>query len=233
MYVDLHHGDKGRARETIEALTRQMPNDPDVLFVAGMLYRLDGLYEKAFAVYDRLLEINPRDAVIVGINRARLFAHQHQYDEALAELERARTMEPDHPLLKTFLAQALFNLGRVDEAQEIIEDVLRQRPHFDGVQTILAWCLSARGEHERARALITDRVRSAAGADPDVAFWLASLYAMEGMRDEALVWLATAARQGNENYPLFSTSTKLSGLREDPRFAELLEDLRRGWEARR
>lgn len=233
VYVDLHHGDKGRARETIEALTRQMPNDPDVLFVAGMLYRLDGLYEKAFAVYDRLLENNPRDAVIVGINRARLFAHLHQYDEALGELERARAMEPDHPLLKTFLAQALFNLGRVDEAQEIIEDVLRQRPHFDGVQTILAWCLSARGEHERARALITDRVRSAAGADPDVAFWLASLYAMEGMRDEALVWLATAVRLGNENYPLFSTSTKLSGLREDPRLAELLDDLRRGWEARR
>jgi len=233
VYVDLHHGDKGRARETIEALTRQMPNDPDVLFVAGMLYRLDGLYEKAFAVYDRLLENNPRDAVIVGINRARLFAHLHQYDEALAELERARTMEPDHPLLKTFLAQALFNLGRVDEAQEIIEDVLRQRPHFDGVQTILAWCLSARGEHERARALITDRVRSAAAADADVAFWLASLYAMEGMRDEALVWLATAVRQGNENYPLFSTSTKLTGLREDRRFGELLGDLRRGWEARR
>jgi serine/threonine-protein kinase len=233
VYVDLHHGDKGRARETIEALTVQAPNDPDVLFVAGALYRLDGLYEKAFAVYDRLAQINPRDIVIVGFNRARLFAHRQQYQEAVAELERVRAVEPDHPLVKTFLAQAFFNLGRVDEAQGLVEEVLQQHPNLDGVQAVLAWCLSARGEHERARAVISERVRRAGAADPDVAFWLASFYAMEGMSSEALEWLGTAVHLGNENYPLFSTSTKLRGLRDVPRFAELLEELRRGWEARR
>jgi serine/threonine-protein kinase len=198
-----------------------------------MLYRLDGLYEKAFAVYARLLQINPRDAVIVAFNRARLLAHQQQYAEAVAELERARAVEPDHPLVKTFLAQALFNLGRLDEAQGLIEEVLHQQPNFDGVQVVLGWCLSARGEHERARAAITERVRSAAAADPDIAFWLASFYALEGMADEAVEWLARAVRLGNENYPLFSTSTKLRGLKDDARFQELLEELRRGWEARR
>ncbi len=233
VYLDLHRGDKGRARETIEALERHAPNDPDVLFAAGMLYRLDGLYEKAFAVYDRLLQINPRDALIVGLNRARLFAHRQQYEDAVAELERVRTVEPNHPLVKTFLAQALFNLGRVEEARGLIEEVLRQHPSLDGVQTVLAWCLSARGEHEGARALITERVRTAAAADPDVAFWLASFYAIEDMPGDALEWLRTAVRLGNENYPLFSTSSKLRGLRDDPRFAELLDELRRGWEARR
>lgn len=233
VYLDLHRGDKGRARETIEALERQAPNDPDVLFAAGMLYRLDGLYEKAFAVYDRLLQINPRDAVIVGLNRARLLAHRQQYEDAVTELERVRTVEPNHPLVKTFLAQALFNLGRVDEARSLIEEVLRQHPTLDGVQIVLAWCLSARDEHEGARALITERVRTAAAADPDVAFWLASFYAIENMPDDALEWLRTAVRLGNENYPLFSTSAKLRGLRGDPRFAELLDELRRGWEARR
>lgn len=233
VYVDLHHGDKGRARETIEDLERRAPNDPDVLMVAGMLYRLDGLYEKAFAVYDRRLQIDPRDALIVGFNRARLLAHCQQYQEAVLELERVRAADPDHPLVKTFLAQALFNLGRVEEAQGHIEEVLRQHPNLDGIQTVLAWCQSARGEHERARALITERVRAAAAADPDVAFWLASFYAMEGLSNEALEWLATAIRLGNENYPLFSTSSKLRSLRDDPRFTEMLDELRRGWEARR
>jgi serine/threonine-protein kinase len=233
VHVDLHHGDKERARRIVADLLRQAPNDPDVLFVAGMVYRLDGLYEKALAVYDRLSSINPRDVVIVAFNRARILSFQQRYEEAVAELERARAVEPDHPLVKTFLAHVLFNVGRLDEAQELIEDVLRLHPALDGVVPVLAWCISVRGDHERARGLITTRVRAAADADPDVAFWLACLYAMEGMSDEALEALRQAVRLGNENYPLFAASAKLGSLRNDPRFVALLEELRRAWEARR
>src|SRR6185295_7072197 len=99
---------------------------------------------------------------------------------------------------KTFLAVALFNAGRLDEAQALVEDVLRQHPHLDGVQPVLAWCLSARGEHLRARALITDKVKETAAADHDIAFWLASFYAMEGLTDEAVDWAREAVRLGNE-----------------------------------
>ena len=136
-------------------------------------------------------------------------------------------------MLKTFLAVAHFNRGDVDSAQPLIEDVLRQHPHLDGVQPVLAWCLSARGEHERARALITDRVRETATADHDIAFWLASFYSMEGLSDDAVEWVRKAIQLGNENYPLFAGSRKLDNLRADPRFQALLEDLRWRWEARR
>ena len=233
VYVDLHHGDKQHARETIERLLREAPEDPSVLFVAGMLYRLDGLYERALEMYDRLLELNPKDVVIVSFNKARIYTHEGRFAEAIAELERGRAVEPEHPLVKTFLAVALFNQGLVEEAQALIEDVLRQNPHFDGVQPLLAWCLSARGEHERARALITDRVREVATADHDIAFWLASFYGMEGMKDEAIEWVRLAIWLGNENYPLFAQSRKLDSLRDDPRFAEMMDDLKRRYESRR
>jgi len=233
VYVDLHHGDKQHARETIERLLREAPEDPSVLFVAGMLYRLDGLYERALEMYDRLLELNPKDVVIVSFNKARIYTHEGRFAEAIAELERGRAVEPEHPLVKTFLAVALFNQGLVEEAQALIEDVLRQNPHFDGVQPLLAWCLSARGEHERARALITDRVREVATADHDIAFWLASFYGMEGMKNEAIEWVRLAIWLGNENYPLFAQSRKLDSLRDDPRFAEMMDDLKRRYESRR
>jgi serine/threonine-protein kinase len=111
--------------------------------------------------------------------------------------------------------------------------VLRQNPHLDGIQPLLGWCLSARGEHERARALVTDRVKETAAADHDIALWLACLYAMEGMTEEGVEWARRAAALGNENYPLFASSHRLDGLRHDPRFAELLEQLRGLWQARR
>jgi serine/threonine-protein kinase len=231
-HVDLHHGDKDRAHATIDELRRESPHDPAVLYVAGMLYRLDGLYEKALEAYDDVLRHNPQDLVIVAYNKARILTHQRRYAEAIAELERARAVEPDHPLVRTFLAVALFNQGNVEAAQAILEDLLRQHPHLDGVRPVLAWCWSARGEHERARALVTDRVREIAAADHDIAFWLASFYGMEAMADEAVEWVRRAVSLGNENYPLFADSRKLDSLRGDPRFQELMGELKQRWEER-
>jgi serine/threonine-protein kinase len=232
VYVDLHHGDKDEAHARLEELLDEVPDDPSVLFVAAMVHRLDGLYGRALALYDRLLEVNPKDLVLVAFNRARIYTHQGRFEEAVAEIDKGRAAEPEHPLLKTFLAVALFNRGMVDDAQALIEDVLRQNPHFDGVLPLLAWCLSARGQHEQARALVTDRVREVATADPDIAFWLASFYAMEGMTDDAVDWVARAVRSGNDNYPLLAGSRKLDGLRGDPRFATILEEVRGRWEDR-
>jgi TolB-like protein/Tfp pilus assembly protein PilF len=233
VYVDLHHGDKDKAHARVEELLKEAPDDPSVLFVAAMVHRLDGLYERALRLYDRLLEVNPKDVVLVAFNKARIFTHQGRFDEAVGEIEKGRAAEPEHPLLKTFLAVALFNQGMVDDAQALLEDVLRQNPHFDGILPLLGWCLSARGQHEQARALVTDRVREIATADHDIAFWLASFYAMEGMTEEALEWVRLAVRIGNENYPLFAHTPKLDPLRSDPRFVLLLDELRQRWEARR
>ena len=232
VHVDLHRGDKDRAHATIEELRRESPDDPAILYVAGMLYRLDGLYEKALEAYDHVLRSNPQDLVIVAYNKARVLTHQRRYAEAIAELELARAVEPDHPLVRTFLAVALFNQGNVEAAQAILEDLLRQHPHLDGVRPVLAWCWSARGEHERARSLVTDRVREIAAADHDIAFWLASFYGMEAMADEAIEWVRHAVKLGNENYPLFADSRKLDPLRGDPRFRDLMDELKRRFDER-
>ena len=205
VYVDLHHGDKDKARARVAELAAERPDDPSVLFVAGMLHRLDGLYEKALATYDRLLEVNPKDVVIVAFNKARIYTHQDRFEEAVAEIDRGRAAEPEHPLLKMFLAVALLNQGMVDDAQALLEDVRGQNPHFDGVLPLARPVPVARAASTRRRAaLVTDRVREIAAADHDIALWLAELYAMEGLVERALEWLRLAVRIGNENYPLFA-----------------------------
>lgn len=233
VYVYLHRGEKEKALATLAEVRREAPNDPTVFIVAGMLYRLSGLYDKALRQYDRLLELNPNDIVIASYNRGRIYAYRHEYDQAIAELDKGSAVEPDHPLIKTFLALIYFNLGRVEDCQNLADEVLRLHPHFDPLQIILGWCYSARGEHDRARSLITDHVKQIAAADHDVALWLASLYSMENMRDEAVEWIRTAIQLGNENYPLFADNPRLDNLRCDLRFIGLLNDLKRKWEERR
>jgi serine/threonine-protein kinase len=233
VYVYLHRGEKEQALATLAEVRREAPNDPTVFIIAGMLYRLNGLYDKALRQYDRLLELNPNDIVIAGYNRGRIYTYRREYDQAVSELEKGRAVEPDHPLIKTFLALIYFNQGRIKECEKLAEEVLRQHPHFDPLQIILGWCYSARGEHDRARRLITDHVKQIAAADHDVALWLASLYAMENMRDDAVEWIRTAIQLGNENYPLFADNPRLDNLRCDLRFIELLNELKKKWEERR
>lgn len=233
VYVYLHRGEKDKALATLANVRRDAPNDPTVFIIAGMLYRLNGLYDKAFKQYDRLLELNPRDIVIASYNRGRLYTYRHEYDKAIVEFEKARAVEPEHPLVKTFLALTYFNADRIEEAQTLLEEVLRDHPHFDAVQVLLAWCYSRRELRQQARALITERVKEVAAADHDVSVWLASFYAMENLRDEAIDWIKQAIRLGNENYPLYADNSRLDNLRCDLRFVELMNELKQHWEERR
>ncbi|NDD62891.1 MAG: hypothetical protein EBZ36_02760 [Acidobacteria bacterium] len=202
-------------------------------FVAGMLYRLNGLYDRALKQYDRLVELSPRDIVIAGYNRGRILTYRHEYDEALAAFAEARAVEPDHPLIKTFLAVTCFNMGRIDDCQQLVDEVLEQHPHFEPIHILRGWCYSARGEHEKALAVITEQVRETAAADHDIAVWMASLYAMEMHRDEAIDWIRRAISLGNENYPMFADNNRLDNLRGDLRFVELMNELEKKWEERR
>ena len=77
----------------------------------------------------------------------------------------------------------------------------------------------------------------AADADHDVAYWLATSYAMLEERDEAFRWLERAIKLGNENRPWFESDPNWEGLREDARFGELMsaigDSAGRAHEARR
>ncbi|MGH9803467.1 MAG: tetratricopeptide repeat protein, partial [Blastocatellia bacterium] len=233
VYVYLNKGEREKALTTLADARREAPHDPTVFIIAGMLYRLSGLYDRALKQYDKLLEINPRDVVIASYNRGRIYMYRHEYDRAIAELEKGRAVEPDHPLINTFLAITYFNQGDIDRCQTLTEEVLRQHQHFDPLQSVLAWCLSSRGKHEQARALITDQVSETAAADHDVSVWLASLYAMENQRDQAVDWIKKAVALGNENYPLFADNNRFDNLRCDLRFVDLLNGLKKKWEERR
>lgn len=224
--IYLHRGEKSKAREEIERLRKEYPNDVGVHFVRGILARLDGNYDRALRSFDRMVRLNPAELVVASYNRARIFMYRHQYEDALAELDRGATLEPDHPLIRTFRARVLYYRGEVDAAERILQQVLQQHPQMDGIRPILAICLSAQGRHTEASEQLTKKVRQAAAADHDVSNWLAGAYLLQGKQVEALNWLETAIRLGNENYPWFESDPNWADLRDDPRFLKLIEGIK-------
>jgi len=225
VFIYLSRGEKQKAREAAEELVREAPNDVGVHFVRGVVARLDGNYDKSWRSFDRMLRLNPAERVVVSYNRARLLNYQGRHEEALAELDAGAALEPDHPLIRTFRARALYYHGEAVQAAEIVEQVLEQHPQLDGIRPIYATFLSTLGFNDEARAQLTDEVRETANTDHDVAYWLASAYALEGERDEALKWLRRAVELGNENKPWFLRDKNWESLRNDPGYQTIVNSL--------
>jgi tetratricopeptide (TPR) repeat protein len=200
VFIYLTGAQKQKARESVEMLRREYPNDSGVQFVRGVVARLDGEYDTALRSFDRMAMLNPEERVPASYNRARLFMYQKKYDEALHELDEGAAIEPEHPMIKVIRARVLYCRGNVEEASTILEQVLLRHPQMDGIRPILAICLSAQGQHTKANEQLTPKVRQVAEADYDIAYWLASAYLLQGKQVEALRWLETAIRLGNENY---------------------------------
>jgi len=221
VFIQLSRDQKQQAREEVERLRREYPNDVGVHFVRGVLARLDAEYDRALRSYERMAKLNPAERVVVSYNRARVFMYQRRWEEALAELDQGAAMEPDHPLIRTFRARVLFYRGEVVSATSLLRLVLENHPKMDGIRPILATCLAAQGKTEEARAQLTDRVKEVASADHDIAYWLGSAFALLGDKDQALEWLAAAIKLGNENYLWFQSDPNWSSLHDDLRFQEL------------
>jgi eukaryotic-like serine/threonine-protein kinase len=211
-------------------LLRRAPNEPSVYSVAAYVYRVSGQYEKALGAWDRLLKISPTDLVYASSNRARIYIYQHDLDKAEAELEKGLAFEPNHPLLRTYAAVVDYYRGEIEKATLIMEDILAKNPDLHSQKIFLAYCYLARGERERAFELIDDRVLEIAQADQDVAFRLATGYALAGMDSEAIEWLERSVSMGNENYPWISGNPNWEGLHDDQRFKDIVEDVRMRWE---
>ena len=222
VFVRLWRGKKQKAREEVARMRREAPNEAVVHFVKATLHRLDGEYDRALRSYDRLVHLDPAAFVVVSYNRALIFLYQGKNEDAMRELDRAASVEPNNPLLRSVRALTMFYRGEIDAAADLLREVLAQNPNLHGVRPSLALCLSKQGNREAALAELNEDVKRTASVDADIAYAVASVYALEDKRDEAFEWLQRSVALGNENRPWFERDPNWAELREDERFGELM-----------
>jgi len=227
VFVMLWRGEKKKAREEVARMRREAPSEAVVHFVKATLHRLDGEYDRALSSYDRLVHLDPASFVVVSYNRALIFLYQEKYDEAMRELDRAASIEPNNPLLRSVRALVMFYRGEVEQACAGLREVLSANPNLYGVRPFLAMCLSQQGQHDAALAELNEDVKRTASVDPDIAYAVASVYALENDLDQAFEWLERSVALGNENRFLFEHDRNLAALRADARFAWQPEGLQR------
>ena len=229
IYMLLSRGEKESARHGIANLLAGAANDWNVHMVAGMALRGDGMYEEALTEFSRSLKLNPANAPILYNHRARVYHYQNQIELAGDELEKGLALEPRHPLLRTSAGYQQMRLGNLSAAIAILEGVVRDDDSLRIAVPTLALCYVQAGERERAAALLKDDTLAAAEADSEMAYRLATYFAVEGDSSEALHWLRRAIYLGNENYPWFQKNPAWNNLRANADFERILEDLKKGF----
>jgi len=229
VYMLLSRGEKESARHGIEHLLRTAANDWSVHLVAGITLRLDGVYEEALEQFNQSLKLNPSNAPIIYNHRARVYQYQNQLELADEELEKGLTLEPKHPLLRTSVAYQRMRQGDSRQAIEVLEAVIRDDDSMRIAYPTLAMCYVQVGERKRAASLITEDSLSAAEADSEMAYRLATYFAVEGDESEALHWLRRAIYLGNENYPWFAKNPAWNRLHGHTDFERILEDLKKSF----
>jgi TolB-like protein/Flp pilus assembly protein TadD len=208
------------------------PNAAEPRAQLALTYNHVGLFDEALREARVAADINPVDALPrVVIGQALLYAGQ--YDHALS-VWASNPPDAYASVTGSHLAWTLFQVGRVKEAADKVEELLAKYPGDVGGLGVRAALLAAAGKRSEAEAAI----RSIAGQKGfghfhHTAYYIACAYARLGNGDAALDWIREANQSGFACYPLFDRDPNLSAVRSHPRWGATMSEYRQAWETYR
>ena len=207
------------------------PNFDEAHHQLGFIYLHIGLLDKAQQEIEKALAINPGNTLaryrlgVINMCRAK-------YEEAFQIFNSTpRDMNPS--LLAFYTSNALFRLGRNEEASEIIEKFFKDYPKDEGgaVTSVKAMMLAKAGKKREAEATIQHAIEIGRGYAHfhHTSYNIASAYALMNQPEQAMKWLQVAADEGFPCYPLFEGDANLDNLREDVRFISFMATQKQQW----
>jgi adenylate cyclase len=128
------------------------------------------------------------------INLGYVYLYQHQYDQALAEMERATALDPNEAKSYAALAVVLSCVGKSEQALKAAEQALRLKSEVaDSHLADVGGVYAAAGRYEEARALL-QRFLSRFPNNLMVHLMLAVVYSELGKNAEARAEAAEVLR---------------------------------------
>jgi tetratricopeptide (TPR) repeat protein len=179
-----------------------------------------GRHDEALEEVRRAEQLDPRSAIISAAVANVLF-YARRYDEAVEQCRKALELDPGSVAAYTVMRWAYERRGMGREALEAFE---RERAFAgDSPTTRLkrAQVLAAAGRGDEARPVLKEVV-ARRGREWVSAHEVSVAYALLGEPDEALSWLARAAREHAVGFAFAAVDPRLDRVRDDPRFAEAL-----------
>jgi tetratricopeptide (TPR) repeat protein/predicted Ser/Thr protein kinase len=208
------------------------PNFDEAHHQLGFVYLHIGMLDKGQQEIEKALAINPGNTLaryrlgVIDMCRAK-------YAEAY-QVFNSTPLEQNPELLAFYTSNALFRLGRNEEASALIDKYFKEYSKDKGgmVTSVKAMMLAKAGRNGEAEATIQHAIDIGRGYAHfhHTAYNIASSYALMNRPDEAMRWLQVTADEGFPNYPLFEGDTQLINLKKDPRFIAFMAQQKKQWE---
>jgi TolB-like protein/Flp pilus assembly protein TadD len=207
-----------QASEAYNQALALAPGNAQVLGVTGRFAVWMGHAEANFATVRRAVvldPLNPRSHYALG--QALYFARR--YDEAIAALSAAISVEAEYRPAHGFRGLAYFALGNLESARSSCEAT----PDYWVSQWCLAVTYDKLGRHADAEAAVTKL--KAVNGDPS-AYQYATIYTQWRSTAKALEWLETAMRLRDSGLVFLKTDPLMDPLRKETRFQAIERELK-------
>jgi tetratricopeptide (TPR) repeat protein len=226
------HYSRGRIEDAIRDLQAALdlnPNDADTLLLLSNCCLISGKVPVARPLITRLLAVDP----LTPLSRcmpAWADILEGNFTDVVDPYRQMLEMDPANPMARLFYVWALVLTGRgyavpavLDEFPAEVRDTVPARIAFFFAH---AWA----GNRREAEAILTPDIEAAAHATDVFPRFLAQGFALAGMPEEAMRWLAIAVDRGFTNHVFLTQHDPFfAKLRNDPRFQEIVAPARGQW----
>ena len=181
--------------------------------------------------YQRAIALNPNYPTAHQWY-AEYLTSQERFDEALAEIKRARELDPLSLITSSVEGFVNYYARRYDQAVTHLEELLEPDPDFWPARWFLGWTYIAQGNHRQAIAEL-ERARHLSGNNSGVVAELACAYAAAGRQEDARLVLAELLQQTGTGYVSpYRIAAIYAALKEDEAALAWLQkaDAERNWE---
>jgi serine/threonine protein kinase/Tol biopolymer transport system component/tetratricopeptide (TPR) repeat protein len=209
----------GAEREFRRAVELKTDNAPGHRWLALCL-SAQGRHDEAVAEIFKAREILPRSAV-AATAAANILFFAARYEEALVQCHEAMEIDPGSLSTHIILRWCYERLGMCDEALAVFEQERAFAGETPMTRAKQAHVLASCGHRAEARQVLSELVRRR----PEqwvTAYEIAVIYTLLGERDAAFEWLGRAEEEHAVGLTYVGVDPRIDGLREDPRFAELM-----------
>ncbi len=200
------------------------PNSFSAHFRYGQIYlipvgRIDeGINEMNQGLNAESLDVN------MGVSVAWGYLVNGQNEKALEQARKTFDLEPNHPLSRWMLCQALTMTERYDEALSISEKWLQEEPNNQFAIRDAGFAYAKAGRRDKAEQMI-DRFRELTKTQYVPSYRVAAIYGAIGEKDKAFAELEKAFEAKDWELFRLKIETYMRPLRDDPRFAAMVKRL--------
>jgi tetratricopeptide (TPR) repeat protein len=176
------------AAEILEQMAGERPDGLEALISLGDIMRSAGRFDDSVAAYDRAVdrieELSQGDWVLL-YTRGTVLERSGNWERAEADFLLALELEPDQPFVLNYLGYSWVEMGRnVEEATEMIERAVAQRPTAGFIVDSLGWGHYMLGNYEEAVRQLERAVQLTPG-DSTINEHLGDAYWRVGRKREA------------------------------------------------